>query len=83
MRKPSLTPQAATASRADRRRRGSLHLSCPCCAPAEPDRPRPSVRLANWLARAAGHAATSDHTEPGDSALSDVSTISPFEDPLK
>jgi hypothetical protein len=77
MRKLPLSVHAATAGRADRRRRGAPRLSCPCCAQADPDRPRPSVRLANWLARAASHAAA------GDLADSPVSTASPFEDPSK
>ncbi len=50
--------------------RGS-RLSCPCCAPAEPGRPRPSLRLAGWLSRGANARAATDHP------LSD----SLFEDP--
>lgn len=47
-------------------------LSCPCCAPAEPDRPRPSLRLAGWLSRGANARAATAH--PFSDSL--------FEDPL-
>lgn len=39
--------------------RGS-RLSCPCCSPVEPDRPRPSLRLAGWLSRGANARAATD-----------------------
>lgn len=77
MRKPSIPSQVSPASRAERRRRGMARLSCPCCAPLDPERPRASVRLANWLARAASHAATRDGIEPAHGA---TTTASSFED---
>jgi len=50
---------------------GRPRLSCPCCAPTQPDRPRPSLRLSGWLSRGANARAAIDHPF-SDSLLEDL-----------